>query len=262
MLNLVGQLLAHGRLLERLGVTQEAFLLFNRLARLRHLPPEAAREVQERLTRIHLKRRQFSRARRRLTALLSGQPSNARYHYQMARAVAADPRADRGRALEHCRRAVTLAPEHAGYLSTLGLLALRDGRDEEGLSCLRRARRVAPDEPRVVRRLAKGLCRLGRADEARAVLLAARFRNRRDGRFQRLWRDFQFQQLRRNQEEQRRARGAGITTDAPPLLPFVRLLATRTPHGDDTVIRADAPAVLPAPHLPRPLRRPDQRHAQ
>jgi tetratricopeptide (TPR) repeat protein len=257
-LNLVARLLTRGRTLHRLGATQEAFILFHRLSGLHNLPPASARQVQEGLSQIHLKRRQYARARRRLAALLALRPDNARYHYLLARAVAADPRGELTDAVGHCRRAVALAPEHAGYRSTLGLLLVRLGDDEEGLACLREARRLAPDVPRVIRRLAKGLCRLGRPDEARAVLMAARFRNAGDRRFGRLWQDFQFEFTCLDQQaEQNTHRGAAADEDVV-LLPFVaRAAAEAAP-----LVREDGPSLLPAPHLPRPLRRPGRRHAQ
>jgi tetratricopeptide (TPR) repeat protein len=261
-LHLAQRLLARGRKLHRLGVDLEAFRLLNRLVGFPELPPGAAQEVQERLARLSLKRRRFARVRRHLAALLLRQPQNPKYHYLMSRAAAADPRCSPGRALAHCRRAVQLAPGHAGYLSTLGRLALRQGREEEGLGALRRALELAPDAPRVVRRVARGLSLAGRADEARAVLLAARFRNGTDARFRRLWQDFQFEQLRLRQRRERRARAAGQPDEGPVLLPFVRLEASRPAAEGPEVVRVDGPSLLPAPHLPRPLRRPDQRHAQ
>jgi hypothetical protein len=126
------------------------------------------------------------------------------------------------------------------------------------LACLREARRLAPDVPRVIRRLAKGLCRLGRPDEARAVLMAARFRNADDGRFGRLWQDFQFEFTRLDQQAKRHSHRGGAADEDAVLLPFVaRAAAEAAP-----LVREDGPSLLPAPHLPRPLRRPGRRHAQ
>jgi Tfp pilus assembly protein PilF len=258
-LSFVGQVLAQGRKLHRLGVTQEALSLFRCLAGLHQLPIAAARQVQEHLACIHLKRHRYMQARRHLAALLTYQPSNPKYHYQMARAVAADPHCDNRRAVTHCRRAAELAPRHGGYLSTLGLLMLRQGTAAKGLACLRRAAGLAADDPAVVGRLVKGLCLLSRADEARSVLRAALFRNPGDLRFQSLWRRFQFAQLHQRQQQQRR-RQAAPPGETPTLLPFVRPAAAAA--GDGTDVRVDGPSLLPAPHLPRPVWRPDQRHAQ
>src|SRR5262249_48071848 len=70
---------------------------------------------------------------------------------------------------------------------------------------VRRAAELAPDAPEVLDRVVEGLCQEGSADEARRLLLAARFRNARDARFQRLWTDFRFRQLHEEQEAARRA---------------------------------------------------------
>jgi tetratricopeptide (TPR) repeat protein len=258
-LNLVTSLLARGRKLRRLGVTQEAFLLFSRLAGLAMLPGAAAQVVQKHLALIQLKRRRYAQARRHLAAVLTHEPGNAMWHYRMAQAVAADPRCDRGRAVAHCRRAAELAPKHAGYLSTFGLLALRRGLAKKALAALRQAAALAPNEPRVLRRVARGLCLLRRAEEARSVLLAALFRNAGDHRFRALWRRFQFEQLYGRQVKARRQ--ATVCEGGASLLPFARP-CTNLPAGEVSDVRKDAPAMLPAPHMPCPVWRPDQRHAQ
>jgi Tfp pilus assembly protein PilF len=259
-LNLVDRLLARGRKLHRLGATHDALGIFSRLIALPDLPPAVARLVQVYLARTHLRGRRYARARRHLAALLVHLPNCATCHYLMARAVAADRRCEAGRALEHCRRAVRLAPRHAGYLSTFGLLAVRQGREEEGLDALRRAAELAPDSPRVLRRLARGLSLLDRGEEARSVLLAARFRNGRDARFQRLWDDFRFEQLHLQQRQARRR--AAEVDGGPNVLPFLRPVPAQAAAEAPPAARVDGPTLLPAPHQPRLLRRPDQRHAQ
>jgi tetratricopeptide (TPR) repeat protein len=254
-LNLVDRVLAQGRKLHRLGATQAALRVISRLTAFRALPPRIARRVQEHLARVHLRSRRYAKARRYLAALLVQDPDNAAHHYRMARAVAAGRRCDRGRALEHCRRAAELAPRNVSYLSSLGILAVRQGQ-QEGLDLLRRAAALAPRNPRVLRRLVRGLCLLGRTEEARAALLAALFRNSKDIRFRRLRQDFQFEQLHQCQVRARRRTHKDEA--GPVLLPFIRLAAGDSAGG----VRVDGPTVLPGPHQPRSLRRPDQRHAQ
>jgi tetratricopeptide (TPR) repeat protein len=256
-LNLVDRLLARGRRLHRLGATHEALRTFGRLTAFRELPPAVARRAQAHLARIHLRGRRPARARRHLAALLLHDPKNAAYHYRMARAAAADPRCDRGRALEHCRRATQLAPRHGGYLSTFGILAVRQGRVEEGLGALCRAVELAPHDPRVLGRLVRGLCLADRGDLARPALLAGLFRNGTDGRFRRLWCDFQFGQLRLHQQRTRRREADAA--HGPALLPFIRSSADEPAAEAPADVRVDAPSVLPGPHQPRSLRR---RHAQ
>jgi tetratricopeptide (TPR) repeat protein len=253
-LNLVDRLLAQGRKLQRLGAIQAALRLFGRLTAIHNLPPRIACRVQQHLALIHLRRRHYAKARRHLAALLVHEPDNAAHHYHMARAAAADRRCAPGRALEHCRQAASLAPRNVSYLSTLGILAIRQGR-EDGLDVLRRAAALAPHNPRVLERLARGLCLLGRAEEARAALLAALFRNGKDVRFRRLWDAFQFEQLHHRQARARQRKKGDEA--GPVVLPFVRLVS----QGAADDVRVDGPTVLPGPHRPRPLPRPDQRHA-
>jgi tetratricopeptide (TPR) repeat protein len=169
----------------------------------------------------------------------------------MARACHAEGRGDLRRAAGHYRRTLELDPDNVAALLEAGLLALHLGRSDEGLGWLRRALELAPDEPGTLARVARGLSQAGRADEARAALRAALFRRPRDGRFRRLWDDFQFQQLRQRQEFERLQRASDLAfPDGPVLLPFVRPADPATPRP-----RHDGPATLPAPHRdPAPRR--------
>src|SRR4030095_10131821 len=74
-------------------------------------------------------------------------------------------------------------------------LYLQLGRTGEGVSVLRKALTLSPNDPVIIGKLVEGLCLADRAHEARDVLRAARFRNPRDARFRKVWNDFQFQQL-------------------------------------------------------------------
>jgi tetratricopeptide (TPR) repeat protein len=259
-LNLVDRLLARARHLRAVGRTADALSLFERLAGFRELPGPAAEETQAHLAELHLRGRRFHRARRHLTAALGHRPDSARYHYLMARAVNGGAAADPRRAAEHYRRSLELNPDQPRCLCAYGTLALELGRREEGLECLRRAAELAADDPEIVRQVAAGLRQAACADEALAVLRAARFRNPRDARFRKLWGDFQFQQLRREQDIAR-ARAEHAGDDGPVLLPFLRLTACEAPRARK-VVRHDAPAPLPPPHGAGSSRLPPQRHAQ
>jgi len=261
-LNLVDHLLAMGRRLQELGRTGDALKVLKQLASFRQLPEEAAEETHVRLGELHLKRRRFRLARRHLTAALRHRPEEARYHQLMAVSCQAAGRGDLKRAAEHYRRALELDPQCPTCLTGYGLLAIQVGQTEEGLASLRRAAELAPDNPEVLGKLARGLCQTGQADEARKVLRAALFRNPRQQRFRRLWEEFQFQQLRQQQQLERinRLRLTG-EDEEPVLLPFVR------PEGDETDggsrrIRRDGPARLPAPHLPWVPQPSEQRYVQ
>jgi Tfp pilus assembly protein PilF len=259
-LNLVDRLLARGRRLRQAGRTFDALSLFHRLATFRDLPIPVAEETQLHLAELRLDGRQFRRARRHLTAALRHRPHSAHYHYLMATAVSGDGRGDPQRAEEHYRRALDLDPNHSAYLCAYGWLALQLGRRDEGLACLRRAVELAPDDPDTLGRLVDGLCLAGQAEEAQAVLRAALFRNPRDARCRRLWSDFQFQQLRKQQTLARCVRDSQRAEEEPVLLPFAPP-ADGAPRSRKR-IRQDAPAAVPPPHEAEVLRLSPQRHAQ
>jgi Tfp pilus assembly protein PilF len=256
-LNLFDRLLALGRRHQEMGRHYHAMLLLTRLAGFRELPAAVAEETQVRLAEVHLKRRRFRRARRHLTVALRYQPDSARYHYLMAVAQQANDQGDLDRASEHYRRSLELDPNQVKCLGEYGLLLLRLGRMDEGLTMLRRAVELDADNPESLRRLVKGLRLAGQSDEARTVLRAALFRNPRQPRFRQLWNEFQLQQLRRRA---RRAEGPRDATavSGPVLLPFVRL--ERDPAALAEKVRREAAIV--APPSPRPPRRSDQRNVQ
>jgi Tfp pilus assembly protein PilF len=258
-LNLVDRLLARVRHLRRIGRTHDALSLLHRLAAFRELPADIALDAQVQLAELRLDGRHFRRARRHLTAALGHRPDNARYHYLMATAFEGEGRGDLRRAAAHYRRSLELEPAQPECLGSYGRLALRLGRRDEGLACLRRAAELAPDDPETVRRLADGLCLANEADEARAAVRAALFRNPRASRFRQLWSDFQFRQLRREQELAECASDEHPTEQGPVLLPFVRP-ADNAPRSRRRV-RSDVPAPLPEPHETDLVRLPTQRHA-
>jgi tetratricopeptide (TPR) repeat protein len=261
-LNLVDHLLGLARKYQELGQVLDALKTLTRLAGFRELPAETSETVQISLAELQLKRRKYHRARRHLTAVLRHQPNEARYHYLMGTACLAEGRGDPERAAEHFQRSLELDPKHVKCLVEGGVLSIRMGRPDEGLGRLRQAAELAPDDPFVIGKLARGLRQTGKANEAKAVLRAALFRNPRVPRFRKLWNDFQFQQLRQKQELKRLNREELLaSSDEPVLLPFVRLVkeeAEPLPDG----LRRDGPATVPGPHLPRTVKRPDQSHVQ
>jgi Tfp pilus assembly protein PilF len=263
-LNLADSLLAMGRKFQDLGRDYDARQVLGKLAAFRELPPQVAEETQVRLAELHLKHRRFRRARRHLTAALAHQPDHARYHYLLAGALNSDERGDLRSAAEHYRRSLELDPQQPRCLGEYGLLVLTLGQTDEGLDALRRARDLAPDNPEFVGNLVEGLRQEGLLDEARTVLRAALFRNPRDERFRKLRNDFEFAQLRRDQETRRHWGPAGpAADDGPVLLPFVRPPSNPapTPAGRKRV-RRDGASPPPAPHLPHHDRRPHHRRAQ
>jgi Tfp pilus assembly protein PilF len=258
-LNLVDRLLVRGRHFQNLGRDHDALHILGRLAGFRELPAEVAEETQLRLAELYLRHQRLKKARRHLTAALRHQPDNAQYHYLMATAIEGDPKAEPERAAAHFRRSLVLDPDQPQCLGEYGLLAIRLGQSEEGLKCLRRATELAPDDPQALERLVKGLRLTNRPDEAHTALRVALFRNPRDGRLRKLWIDFQFDQLRQQQEEARLGSNAGAG-DGPNILPFVPLPRIHKPLPDG--VRQDGPSSLPAPHLDRRTWAPHRRHFQ
>jgi Flp pilus assembly protein TadD len=260
-LGFVDHLLCRGRHLQQLGRNLDALRILARLAGCRELPPAVAEEAQSRLGELQLRRKKYARARRHLSAALRYAPDNARYHFLLARALDNDRDGDPARAAEHYRTSLALDHSQTDCLCAYGELALRLSRTEEGLECLRAAARLAPDDPKVLAQVVAGLRTADRSDEARGLLLAARFRHPRDGRYRRLYDDFQFHAARREQCAARARQAFG--DDGPVLLPFVRPPREETAPRptDGRIIRADTPA-SPAPHLGQTTRVNDQRQAQ
>jgi len=261
-LGFVDHLLSRGRHFQQLGRTQDALRILGRLAGFRELSPAVAEEVQFRLGELQMRRKKASRARRHFTAALRYNADNPRYHFLLAQALDNDRDGDLARAAEHYRTSLTLDGSQSDCLCAHGALALRLNRIEEGLECLRAAAHLAADDLAVLAKVANGLRTAGRADEARGLLLAARFRHPRDGRYQKLWNDFQFHVARRAQDAARGGQAYG-EDDAPVILPFVRPLGEAAPGTAiaGKIIRADGPTV-PAPHLGQPARGSDHRQAQ
>jgi tetratricopeptide (TPR) repeat protein len=249
-LNFVDSLLSRGRYFQHLGRTHDALCILTRLAGFRQLPPAVAEEVQFRLGELQLRRKKNARARRHLNAALRYAPENPRYHFLLAQALDNDRNGDLARAADHYRNSLALDATQTDCLCAYGSLALRLNRTEEALECLRAAARFAPDDLIVLAQVASGLRTAGHSNEARGLLLAARFRHPHDGRYRRLWDDYQFHAARRAQDAARGKKSAD-DTDKPVLLPFLRPVREETvrPTGSKKILRADAPGPVPPPHI-------------
>jgi tetratricopeptide (TPR) repeat protein len=258
-LNLVDRLLSMGRNYQQVHRVAEALDVFTRLAALRELPSAVAEETQVRLAELQLKRKRLRKARPHLTAALVYRPDSAHYHQLMASALDTRSGGDLDRAAEHYRKSLEIEPTQPKCLCDYGLLLMRLGQVDGGLTALRRAGELAPDDSLVIGKLVKGLRLAELLDEARSVLLAARFRNPRNGRFRKLYNDLMFRQLRKQQNMARRE--AASNDEGPMLLPFVCTAKDDAPLVvDDKVIRLDPAEPLAPPHLPRPARRSDWKH--
>jgi tetratricopeptide (TPR) repeat protein len=260
MLNLVDELLSRSRRFQQLGRFDEALNLLTRLVGFHELPVYAAEEIEIRLGELSLRRRNYKRARRHLLAALVHQPDNARAHYLLANAFSRGRRPDAQRALAHYRRSIELEPDHAIRLCAYGLLLVRLGQAQNGLRHLRRAVEGAPEDVSILKQVIKGMQLANHAEEARRLLVTARFRSPRDRRLLALWNDLHFHQLRRDQQTTLH-RSPSITSDDPVLLPFLRLEGGPVLSRRASV-RRDGPSGTPPPRGLLHIRRPDQRHAQ
>lgn len=256
-LNLYDRLLAIGRNLHKLQQDSDALHYLARLAALNDLPAEVAEEAQVCLAEVYLRKRKYRRARRHLSIALLCRPGSARYHYLMAMALTKGRGKDFARATAHYERSLELDPEEPRCLAAFGLLCVHTGRTEEGLGALSRAVDLAPNDPILVAKLVKGLCRAKRCGEAQRVLLAAQFRNRGDRRFRALWNDFRFRRLRRQQLRHAWGEDGTMNGSSSPLLPFARPVDDR-PLGPE--VRIDGAQPLPVPHRRRPRPRADWKH--
>lgn len=259
-LKLIDHLFARGCRLHELCRNNDAFPILQRLSRFQKLPSEVAEQTQVRLAEIYLARKQFRAARRCLTVALRHAPLNARYHYLMAVAIESDEHGDPARAMSCYRRSLKLGPDQIDCLCDGGLLAIRLGQIEEGLTYLRRAAELSPDDIDTLECLVKGLLSAECPNEARAAVRAAMFRNPRDSRFRKVWNDLQFQMLSEAQAAAK-AQTQAAQDDRPVLLPFIRPVAAESRNQPfDKDMRWDRPApLLPRPY--RPTRRPDTKHA-
>jgi Tfp pilus assembly protein PilF len=259
-LNLCHHLLTQGRKYQAHGVTDRALRILLCLSRLRDLPPEIAAEAQARLAELQWKRRRFARARRHLAAALAHREDHAPYHHLLARILEEDRRGQSARALEHYRRAVELDPGNATYHVDAGVFALDHGHAEQGVSWLRRAVELAPEDVEVIGRVVRSLQDAGQADEARQTARAALFRNSRDRRFRQLWNDFRFQELHHRQQRVRKRRAIQHAVAEGRVCLSFEQMTVETANGR-RVVRQDQPSRTPAPHFLRLARLSERKHA-
>jgi len=252
-LNLADRILDTACNLHHLGRSHDAAQLLNRLASWRDLPRDCAEEAHVRLAEIHLEFEQPKQARRHLAIALALEPECAHYYYLMAVALEDDPKCDPRRADAPYRRCLALDPDHAEYQCDYGVYAVQQGRTRAGLAALRRAAALALDDPDMLGRVAAGMRRADRADEAKELLRAALFRNPHDQRFRNLWSKHQFDLLHAAQQEP--SQRWTTAADAPTILPF-RKPKKRTQEVGGKTIRTDGPSELKGPsilplHVPR-----------
>jgi tetratricopeptide (TPR) repeat protein len=244
-----------GRDLQKVGRPLDAARILQRLAAFRDLPVGLAEETHARLATIFLDSGEYQQARRHLTSAIFYRPSHAVYYYQLARALQLDLEADASRAVRYYRRAVQLDPDQPTWWVDFGFLLMQIGKAQKGVTALRKAASLAPDDAATLGRVVEGLCLAGRCKEARSLLKSARFRNPRSEPFRRLWNELQFRLAAESQM-------AGPAIEEPVILPFVRRASLpEAPSMPGRIVRLDRSS-KPSPHLGRRSRIPDSKNAQ
>jgi tetratricopeptide (TPR) repeat protein len=252
-LNLAEHLLSLGQHYLRLGRDRDAQQSFQRLIQFPDLKSAIIEEAQAGLADVHLRRNDPVQARRHLHVALARQPDCAYYHHQLALTLEEE---DAERAIEHYARALQLDPDNAQLHADMGMFLLAIAEQELGLTHLRRAVELAPDEPVYLRQLMKSLVEADRAMEARGIVQLALFAHPREHRFREIWSELQFRVAQQEQHRAILARWAGH--DRPVLLPFKprRTQVLRSESTDDgSTVRVDRPQPIRRPHLRKPAKR-------
>jgi Flp pilus assembly protein TadD len=247
-INLLERLLAQGRRLLGMGRRGEARRHLEKLLALGGAPTHQRIEAHQLLGEIHVDAQRYRKARRHLVAALGLQPNCAETHFQLAMTLDLDPDADPKRAAKYFRKALEHKPDEARYWAGYGQICLRLGRDKAAYGAFIAAADLAPNSVNVIDEITDGLCFLGKEEDARAVLTAARFRLGHDAELEQLWNRFRFLQLHRKQQAARRRQA--LAEGEAVILPFVPSKETSGPKGEPVILRHDRLS-RPAPHMTR-----------
>jgi predicted Zn-dependent protease len=240
-------LLGRGELLATMGRARAARVTLRRLLRQPEVPSASQAEANRVLGDLEFAAGRFRRARRYFAAAIGLRPYVAELYLRYAAAVEADPKANPRKGLAALRRAICVEPQEPGHWTARGRLALRAGDTKQARVAFRRAAGLRPETVTVLAEIVDGFVAMGREDEARRVLIAARFRAPNDAGIAQLWNQFRFDCLRLEQARSSRGARAGADT----ILPFPEPVASCSPvEGRSVVIRADRVS-RPRPHVLR-----------
>ena len=116
-----------------------------------------------------LRAKNYKSAATQYQAVLGQEPNNVAALNNLAWVLGelGDPKA-----LDHAQRAVSLVPNNAATLDTLGMLLVKKGEASKGLEYLERARKLAPERYDIRLNYAKSLASAGQKDAARKELEA------------------------------------------------------------------------------------------
>jgi len=254
-INLVDQLLKQGRHLSKMGRLGEARRRLDQLLALPEVPDPIRIEAHQLLGDIHLDAQCYRRARRHLVTAIKLDANNAEAHYQLGEILDLDPDIDPKKAARSYRRALELVPDEARYWSAFGQSNLRLGREKQAYGAFVAAADLAPMDMAVIHEIVDGLCFLDREDDARSVLMAARFRLGHDSELEQLWERFRFLQV--HQKQQTTKQREALEKGEAAILPFVPAKKTSSNTGEPVILRHDRKS-RSTPHL---LQMPDPKRA-
>jgi tetratricopeptide (TPR) repeat protein len=249
-INLVDRLLSQGRQLAFMGRSVEARRRLDKLLAFPDVPVAQRVEAHQLLADIHIDGQCYRKARRHLLAALGLQPECAETHYRLAVTLDLDPEVEPKKAARHFRKALELKPDEASYWSGYGQICLRIGKEKAAYGAFIAAADLAPMDVAIVDEIADGLCFLGKEEDARSVLTAARFRLGHDAELEQLWNRFRFLQLHREQQTARRRQA--LAEGEAVILPFVPSREARDTSGlgEPIILRHDRFSA-PKPHTAR-----------
>jgi Flp pilus assembly protein TadD len=180
-------------------------------------------------------------ARRHLRAAAKLDPADAATRFRLAQAYEQDPFGSDELAAKHYWAAAKHDRTNAEYRVAYGRAAVRAGNAVAGVKALVRAAKLAPADTTILAVVVDGLLAAGRVCTARRVIGRARFLRRNDATLTGLWARVRFAEALAEQETLRPA----------TVLPFVRVVAKRSPTADGRIVRADLPSPRPRPHIGR-----------
>jgi tetratricopeptide (TPR) repeat protein len=248
-INLLDRLLSQGRRLNIMGRRVEARQRLDKLLAHTDAPAHQRVEAHQLLAEIHLDSQRYRKARRHLLAALGLQPECAETHYRLAMAIDLDPDGEPKRAAKHFRKALEHKPDEPRYWASYGHICLRLAKDKAAYGAFIAATDLAPNDVAVIDEITDGLCFLGKEEDARSVLTAARFRLGHDAELEQLWNRFRFLQLHRQQQAARRRKA--LAEGEAVILPYVPSKETSGPKGEPGILRHDRFS-RPTPHATRP----------
>ena len=230
------------------------------------VPADRAVEGHRLAGQLALELERYATARRHLKTAASLQPAHAPTRYAMGRAWEEDPDGCDRRAAICFKKATVLDAANPLYRAAFGRAAARCGKINGGTREMLAAAAASASDLAVIRVAVSGLLEAGKIDEARQIIVKARFQNPGNAELAALGVRVKFESATFSQRQMaksapkhtstRDAQDAHFATDGDrDILPFIRVAdmdpATSTSgNGGGGTVRRDAVS-SPRPHLSR-----------